>query len=131
MTDDGKDMTWAEATERTGHDTLRHLVLDYQKLQELLEKANAKLARVQELERKNETLRNAWQTSEADRAQTVKRAEKLEREVARLKDAARAAMEMIHPPTAAAQCHVGICTVEQCARCQRAARVFAAADLLT
>lgn len=38
--DKADDMPWAEATERTGHDTLRHLVLDYQKLQELLEKAN-------------------------------------------------------------------------------------------
>jgi hypothetical protein len=38
-------------------------------------------ARVAALERKNETLRNAWQTSEADRLATVTRVAELEREV--------------------------------------------------
>ena len=46
------------------------------------------LARIAALERKNDTLRNAWQTSEADRLTTVTRVAELEREVARLTDGA-------------------------------------------
>jgi hypothetical protein len=52
------------------------------------------LARIAALERKNETLRNAWQTSETDRLAAVKRAEELEREVARLTEPRGASLLM-------------------------------------
>lgn len=69
-------------------DTIDRLLNRVQELEasarEVAELNQPNLEQIAALSLKNETLRNAWETSEADRLHTVKRAEELERE----KDAA-------------------------------------------